>query len=233
MCFPSSNSFELSNRDLVSFVLDHDNYDPTKPILIDALDPSKRINHGQARILVKRLIAGLRRQGLKQGETVCLHMMNSIMYPIFFLAIVGAGGRVTATNPAYTATELSHNLGLSSARFVITQQAYLPVVYDATRKNNIDYQDIVLYLDGASNETEHVSIERLLYYGKEDWIRFDNDHIASSTVASLATTSGTEGLPKLAMRSHYSLVNEALALEPAVKPLYEVCSLYASAVSRH
>lgn len=50
------------------------------------------------------------------------------------------------------------------------------------------------------------SWETLLQHGEEDWIRFDDLETAKTTQAARLFSSGTTGLPKAAVTSHYNLV---------------------------
>lgn len=49
----------------------------------------------------------------------------------------------------------------------------------------------------------------LLDHDEEDWIAFDDEETAKSTVAAMLTTSGTTGLPKAAEISHHALVAQS------------------------
>lgn len=50
------------------------------------------------------------------------------------------------------------------------------------------------------------SWKTLLQHGEAGWVRFDDEETSENTVAALFTTSGTTGLPKAAVLSHYNLV---------------------------
>lgn len=52
------------------------------------------------------------------------------------------------------------------------------------------------------------SWETLFQHGEEDWIRFDDLETAKTTQAARLFSSGTTGLPKAAVTSHYNLVAE-------------------------
>ena len=52
--------------------------------------------------LVRRLGSGLVRAGLSKGDVVCIFSTNVPMFAIATLAIIGAGGIMTACNPYYT-----------------------------------------------------------------------------------------------------------------------------------
>ena len=54
----------------------------------------------------------------------------------------------------------------------------------------------------------------LLSHGEADWIRFSNEAVAKSTPAAMFSTSGTSGLPKAAVLSHFALVSQHLSITP-------------------
>lgn len=58
------------------------------------------------------------------------------------------------------------------------------------------------------------SWEYLLQHGERDWVRFDDKEISQTTTAARMFSSGTTGLPKAAIISHYNFVAEhTLAIE--------------------
>ena len=152
-----------------------------------------------------------------------------IWFPVLFLAIVGIGARFSASNPAYTAAELDHHLRISEAKFVITENVHLPVVYEAARKNDIAHSHIFLRRDEDEDENEnHISLQKLLVrpFAKHAscsvMFGFDNEQMSKYTIAVLCSTSGTTGLPKVAAKSHHSLVTESEAIEDSVMKPYQV-----------
>lgn len=50
------------------------------------------------------------------------------------------------------------------------------------------------------------SFRALFSSGEEDWVRFDDRSISENTTAAYLFSSGTTGLPKAAVLSHYNLV---------------------------
>lgn len=129
------------------------------------------------------------------------------MYPILFLGIVGAGAIFAGTNPSYTSFEIAHHMRTSGTKFVITEPEMLETVLVAAKDCKIAKSN-VLILDvlGQAVPESFRSWETLLNQGEEDWVRFTDLTTAKSTEAVRPFSSGTTGLPKAAMMSHYNLV---------------------------
>ena len=151
------------------------------------------------------------------------------MYTILFLGIVGAGGRFTGSNPAYTPTELSHHIQNTRARFIITESELLPKTAPAAEVSGVSASNIYLFDAPKQDAPFRCSpVQELLRHGEADWVTFTNEDEAKDTTAALLSTSGTTGLPKAAMISHYSCVVENLILEDSSTKPYHVCIFYSN-----
>ena len=88
---------EKRKIDLLSYIFGKGNNNPEKPvsrsavwktasaqsggqILVDAEDPSRFLTTSSARSLVRRLIAGLKTEGLQEGDCVCVKSFNDVSY---------------------------------------------------------------------------------------------------------------------------------------------------------
>ena len=129
------------------------------------------------------------------------------MYPILILGIIGAGGIFTGTNPSYTSYEIAHHMRTSKTKFVISEPELLESVLSASNNCNIAKSNIlILDLVGQAVPESFLSWETLLSHGEQDWVRFHNLEIAKTTEAVRPFSSGTTGLPKAVIMSHYNLV---------------------------
>ncbi|KAL6401322.1 hypothetical protein AUP68_15190 [Ilyonectria robusta] len=198
----------ISNKDVVSFTFDNPTYDIDRPVFIDPHDPSNNFSPRRAKSLVRRLISGLKAAGLQPGDTVCIHSFNSLIFPLVALAIIGAGGRSTGTNPSYTSHELCHTIKIARVRFFLVEPEIVSNVLVAMRQSGLDPQERLLILDAQPDDQVPKGLKSwksLLEYGEQDWIRFDDEE-SSNRICQLFFTSGTTGLPKCTMTSHRNLV---------------------------
>jgi len=208
--------------------------------LIDASNTKRFITSGSARSTVRKLIAGLKAEGLKPGDRVCLHSFNDvsrflafglvrstgesanstqIYYPLLYLAIIGAGGIFTGSNPGYTSLELKQHIETSHAKYIIGEPSRLNTILETAKECSIAESRIFVFdaFDKASYGGLR-SWETLLQHGEENWIRFDDAQKQRTTVASLGFTSGSTGLPKAAMIPHSYAISQISALQSRGKP---------------
>jgi acyl-coenzyme A synthetase/AMP-(fatty) acid ligase len=152
------------------------------------------------------------------------------MFPVVFLAIIMAGGVFSGANPMYKTGELRHHFEVSETKFVFSDPASLAAVSEAS-EGLFDVDNIILWGDeeAGSSVGARFSLAGLMadFAGAPvvDPVIFDDETRATDTVAVLMSTSGTTGLPKMAARSHLSLVTENLALQDGVAKNYEVARL--------
>lgn len=171
-------------------------------------------------------MAGLRAEGLKPGDCVCIHSFNDIYYPILHLAVIGAGGVFTGSNPAYTSVELSHHVRTAHAKYIISEPRLLSVVRESAQECSVPTSNIFVFDAVDKGPFEGLrSWQELLEHGEQDWVRFKDPQSDETTIAMYAFTSGSTGLPKAAMITHKYLVYMAWAIQSRGKP-YEVSRLF-------
>ena len=163
--------------------------------------------------------------------------MKLIYTPIFF-GIVGAGGVFVGSNPAYRFFELDELYKLVEPLLIITSSDLLPtilqvVIASGKSPNSIYCADAATLevlgqpTSGKAAET-HPSTDQslvrpfgeLLSHGEHEPLKIPDEETARTTMAAFFITSGTTGLPKAAMFSHYALINLQLSFTPDVP--YEV-----------
>ncbi len=144
---------------------------------------------------------GLRRLGLDPGDRVALHLGNTPDFVVLYFGALRAGLVALPVNTSYTSDELTHVLGDSGARVVVTAPGTHGVV---TRVASLPEHVLVtgsgladLFAEAPPYETEA---------GGED-------------LAVLLYTSGTSGKPRGAMLSHRALLanlEQVSSIDPPV-----------------
>jgi 4-coumarate--CoA ligase len=176
--------------------------------------------------LTRALIAGFKAAGLKPGDVVCVHAFNSILYPILCFGIIGAGGVFVGSNPAYKSLELRHLVSATEPKFCVVEAGILENALPAFMTLVPLARTFVLGTDVVDCNLHGCRDWRdLLRHGEQDWRRIKDTGMAKSTVAVLQSTSGTTGLPKVAVSSHYALVASGVAMRESTPRLHEVTRL--------
>ena len=184
-----------------------------RQIFVDATNTSRSVSHLQARKIIRQLIAGLRKAGVKSGDCVLIHSFNDISYPILFLAITGAGGVFAGSNPAYTSLDLRHHVTITKAKFLISEPELLDPLLQAAKHTGIPNSNVRIFNPQP---------------GEEELIRFDDLSTATKTPAAYFTSSGTTGLPKATINSHRNLIaqHELCYSEMVYKRPFEVINMF-------
>jgi long-chain acyl-CoA synthetase len=183
-------------------VLQSCHHNNQKTALIDA-SCDRRFTFAEYGSLVESLARGLISAGLAPGEVVAIFLPNSWEFAISYHAATLAGGIPTLLNPSYREREIRFQLENSDAAFLITDGPLLENVNLAglprlrrvftTRSFNTQYQ--------------HAGCEDFASLLRPSSAKFPEPiQDSAQTIAALPYSSGTTGLPKGVMLSHYNLV---------------------------
>lgn len=231
--------------DICSWSLFSGQYDEQRPVLIDAVNPSRFITKATAIHMVASLACAFR-----PDSTVCLHLSNDITYPLLYLAILASNARWVGTNVAYTAAELTHIFKTSRTEYVITDAEHFDAARLAVDGSGTN-AEIILWTDilanphqndlptlvkpsssaGRQTSTCQRTVHDLQHNGTLEDLTAALRLVDANSIATLMSTSGTTGLPKMAARTHKAHVLESLAMEDnnACKP-YDVIRLFCTPI---
>ncbi len=166
---------------------------------------------------VDRLASALKDEGVGKDTPVALFLPNTPWHPIFFFAILKAGGRVVHVSPLDSEREIVHKLKDSGARILVTTDI-VPQLVEAGRKivaaglvPKLIIGENAVWL-GKTHSVEPSKVETdartlsgrsLLTHKPKPADQFPR--VSSADVAVLQYTGGTTGLPKAAMLTHANL----------------------------
>ena len=190
----------IPDMSLTDFVLSRAAEFPDKAALIDG--PSGRtITFKALASAVQGVASGLAKKGFAKGDVFAIYSPNVPEYAIAFLGVAQLGGIVTTINPLYTPHELNHQLKDAGASYLLT---------------------VPMFLENAQKAAEGTDVKEIFVFGEAEGATpfsalLDNDGVvpdveinAREDLVVLPYSSGTTGLPKGVMLTHYNLVANIL-----------------------
>ncbi len=181
---------------LTPFVLRRSMELAEKPALIDG--PSGRtLTYGQLAGGIRLIAAGLAQHGFQKGDVFAILSPNIPEYAVAFHAVSSLGGISTTVNPLYTPDELAFQLNDSGARYLLTIPQFLEKALEAARRSPV--REVFVFGE-APGATPLASL--LESGGQVPEVRIN----PKEDLVALPYSSGTTGLPKGVMLTHYNLV---------------------------
>ncbi|KAJ2795479.1 hypothetical protein H4S07_006476, partial [Coemansia furcata] len=200
-------------------------HDPRRPLLVDSDTPALSLTIDELETLSTQLASGLyHAKGMRQGDMVAIVLPNTIYYLAVTMAVLMLGASCTLANPAYTAGELAHQLSDSNARFVIASRAGLPAITDAIRRLDGREEMLanILCVDGIDSPMagdKCLSIFDVLSAKHFPRAFLTDIGRLRTTPAFVCYSSGTTGLPKGVVLSHYNIVANVLQIGYALNTM--------------
>ncbi len=175
----------------------------SKPALIEG--PTGRIiTYAQLADAIAQVAAGLAQRGFKKGDVFGILSPNVPEYAIIFHAVATLGGINTLVNPLYTEHEVAHQLKDAGARFLVTVPAFVEKALQAAEAAQIEE----LFVFGeAERATPFASL--FAAGGQVPAVKIN----PREDLVALPYSSGTTGLPKGVMLTHYNLVANICQME--------------------
>ena len=184
---------------------------PRKTALVDT-SCGRRLSYAEYGEKVEALARGLIAAGMKPGEVVAIFLCNSWEFCTVYHAVTLAGGIPTLLNPTYREREVRHQLRNSGAALLITDGPNIAGIDLAGLPNLRRVYTTREQGSGTEPFSDLLKPVRVNLPGP--------DQGSEKTLAALPYSSGTTGLPKGVMLSHYNLVaNVYQFLGPRATPL--------------
>lgn len=185
-------------------------FDPSLPVYIDGIT-GRTVSRGELENTALRLASGLRGLGMNRGDVVNIWAPNSLEFAVAVWGAVAAGLVVSPSNIAYERHELAHQVNDSGASFFFVAPSQLSAFEGAREHFNHRVPDerVVLVCEVGPGAREgapdkYKSLHELLGE-RAPAERFETDPTAT---AFMFYSSGTTGLPKGVMTSHYNLTTQ-------------------------
>ena len=179
----------------------------------------------------------LKNLGVKKGDMVALYAPNSIQWEIAFYGLEKAGGIMVPMNPLFKETEVKYEANDSGAEIIVVFQPLYPTV--AAIKDETKLRTVII-IESEENIENHkmpdgtIGWSELMKRTKSDPPEYEFN--PKEDLATLVYTSGTTGLPKGTMLTHYNIVSNVLQgsityelsefdIAMTVLPLYHIYGL--------
>jgi len=183
----------IPDTPLTPFVLQHADRLADQPALVDG-PTGRTVTYSAFAEQLKSVAGGLGARGFGKGDVLAVMAPNVPEYAVAFHGAAWAGGAVTPINPTYTAHEVNHQLKDSGARFLVT---------------------VSMFLDIAKEAAEGTTVEEIFTIDKSDVASLadlmgepmqEHATVVATDIVALPYSSGTTGLSKGVMLTHFNLV---------------------------
>ncbi|RDD44757.1 4-coumarate--CoA ligase 1 [Trichoplax sp. H2] len=184
------------NMSFYDFVSCRFDINASKPALTDGIT-GETYTYGQLKQMIQRCGSALTRLGFQSGDIMSIVSLNSLDWSIIFFAVIALGGIVTTCSPLFTPEELKYQLEDANAKYVIVSECAASKV----------------------NKTNHPFRHKFIFGHAEGYIPYSSLIRDSgnqfptlvvikpkSHLCIIPYSSGTTGLPKGVMLTHYNLV---------------------------
>ncbi|XP_059160340.1 uncharacterized protein LOC131943956 isoform X2 [Physella acuta] len=159
-----------------------------------------------------KVASALTRKGYRKGDVVLAFTPNTIDFTVLMLACAATGLWFSAANPAFTAEELSRQLNDCSSKAIFTIPAFATTVKDALNNKQFPnkVQDLFVFGECPGFQPFQSLID-------DDGKAFpDVDINPVEDVFTLPYSSGTTGMPKGVMLTHYNCLANCLQVIESV-----------------
>nr|XP_015834352.1 PREDICTED: 4-coumarate--CoA ligase 2-like [Tribolium castaneum]XP_015834353.1 PREDICTED: 4-coumarate--CoA ligase 2-like [Tribolium castaneum] len=212
---PLGPSKKIPNENLVEYIYKNNDKWIEEPAMTCGVS-GRSYTYGMLRMLINRCAQALLGHcGMKPREVVGLLLPNIPEYAVVCHGAIEAGLVVTFVNPLYTPDEIKRQFENAGVKMIVTVPQLLEVAL--TIAPQLQEYRTTICIGGEDDPSKNVNgLQSMLMAGHEAELPGINPR----EIAILPYSSGTTGLPKGVMLSHYNLVANLVQGEhPALEDL--------------
>ena len=180
----------------------------------------KKLTFREFKVKVDIFATILNKLGVKKGDRVALFAPNSIEWEICFYGLEKAGAVLVPMNPQFKETEVKYELNDSGAETIVVSQSLYSNVESVKEQTSLKHV-IIIESEASRDNLPEGTIRWLKLMDSTNPNPPEITFNVKEDLAALVYTSGTTGLPKGTMLTHYNIVSNVVQ----ISQLFELSEL--------
>ncbi|MCJ7647780.1 MAG: AMP-binding protein, partial [Candidatus Lokiarchaeota archaeon] len=180
----------------------------------------KKLTFREFKVKVDIFATILNKLGVKKGDRVALFAPNSIEWEICFYGLEKAGAILVPMNPQFKETEIKYELNDSGAETIVVSQSLYSNVKSVKEQTSLKHV-IIIESEASGDNLPEGTIGWSTLMDSTSPNPPENTFEVKEDLAALVYTSGTTGLPKGTMLTHYNIVSNVVQ----ISQLFELSEL--------
>nr|XP_039260395.1 4-coumarate--CoA ligase 1-like isoform X1 [Styela clava] len=204
-------NFDIPEISLSDFFLERIKEYGDDIALIDNINEENQLTFRQVYEQIQSCGNFFQKQKIGMGDVVCLITQNCVEYIVATVGVVSCGAAISLCNPSYKEGEIQHIFKITEPKIVIASEKSIDTIKQVLN-NNPENQVQKIIVIGKSNEFE--TWDDIIISNKDNKGNIVPTCKISpkKDLAFLPYSSGTTGMPKCVMHTHYGTIAMILAI---------------------